>query len=306
MLFNSTSVSQQAVPGSGLQIVVDRKQHHSIPMVEFGCLSSTSFDRPASAPAPASPLPRLDLSSVAQSTNLFGGHTLEQLLVAAAQSSPTLASTSSTPPLRSLILASVLPLLDRNFPPDLVADLRNHLSVVPTLIPLLDRPISTPTAPRAGGVRDESFLICLRAVIPASLEMPGRLNWIPFSLYKAQAECVDSDRRLVKAASLAAGEPPGGGTASGSTATGSSHGGGSVGGKCEETEGPLGGRRRAPPPPPVVSFPPTRPVLIPPYDPDWVVGLVRPTLPVQAQAQWDWVESARSKGLRRRKTDDDE
>jgi hypothetical protein len=60
--------------------------------------------------------------------------------------------------------------------------------LTPVLIPLSSR--SGPTF-TADGIIKDSYLLCIKAVVPSSVSIPGRpLNWLPFQLYRAQSESV--------------------------------------------------------------------------------------------------------------------
>ncbi|KAM0753752.1 hypothetical protein T439DRAFT_377899 [Meredithblackwellia eburnea MCA 4105] len=305
----------QALPGSGLQVVVDQKMHHSLPLTELGYLSDAKLSRGAPPGIPA-----VNLDSIAQGTQDLGGRSLYELIQShrdsQAASQPMGFEPSDAAQLRGQIVGSLVPLLESTLSPEMVKYLDRRLMVVPTLIPLLDR-----------GATKESFLICLKAVVPASVELPGRLNWTSFALFRAQAECVaqDSNRRLVKLAAAQTRMSESDQTGTGTFITESSHGGSVVdpdddlffppapttnlyfGGSSAQNNSSRDNqapsqashtssnnpyRRPLPPPPP--SFPPVRPAQIPSYDPDWVVSLIRPTAPVQVQA-WDWIESSRGK-----------
>lgn len=53
----------------------------------------------------------------------------------------------------------------------------------------------------ADGVAQDAYLICLKAVVPSSVVLPGPLlNWVPFTLYKAQADCIARASRPRRAA----------------------------------------------------------------------------------------------------------
>ncbi|KAL8278451.1 hypothetical protein RQP46_009141 [Phenoliferia psychrophenolica] len=292
-----------ALPGAGLQVVVDDKMHHSLPLAELGYLAEQPAEQRRSHTASSSAaLPFVALNSVAQGAQDLGGRSLLQLveaqceadLVPAAQRNAVAGPPSDATLLRAQIVSSLMPLLERTIAPELIDNLLRRLILVPTLIPLLDNP-----TPSSAPTTRESFLVCLKAVVPASVELPGKLNWTSFSLFKAQAECVahDSNRRLLKIEASASRQalldqgmslPP--------ALAESSFGGSLIDGEDNSTSEDGVVRRPASAQP---SFPPMRPVALSAYDPDWVVSLLKPSAPVQ-QA-WDWVESSRKS----RETTDD-
>lgn len=270
-------------------MVVDNKMHHSVPLAELGYFAQPTEQRRSLA---TTAIPYVVLNSVAQGAQELGGRSLAQLVDAQHASdslqhqSHDLHGFSDATLLRTQIVSSLVPLLQRTLSLELQTYLLKRLIVVPTLIPLLDSPaLSSSSATR------ESFLVCLKAVVPASVELPGRLNWCSFALFKAQAECVglDSNRRLDKLAAAASRQSaldlsrqPTSLTESSQSPHGSVLDG--------EEPGDVAGARRPVATPP--SFPPSRPVQIPAYDPDWVISLLKPSAPIQVQA-WDWMDTPR-------------
>lgn len=170
----------QALPGEGLNVVVDERQHHSLPMAEVASIVHSNVDR-----AKFASYPHLvtSLEDVVSSLELIEGQSLADLANTAAMNPDDPVSQ-----LRATIVTNLRPLLERVVAADNVSLLLPRLIISPCLIPLTAR-----TGPLYGGdglVKD-SYLICLKAVIPSSVTLPGaRLNWQPFPLYQAQSECV--------------------------------------------------------------------------------------------------------------------
>ncbi|KAK4048351.1 hypothetical protein OIV83_004873 [Microbotryomycetes sp. JL201] len=168
-----------ALAGDGLQVIVDEKQHHSLPSVELATLVHRASDRQF---LPATTSATCTLNSVLQAVEAFAGHALrdfEQLE----------APTPQTAQVQLLVRTILQPYLRRTFSSEQMAFLERRLVFAPVLVPLTDR-----GGPMFGadGVAQDSYLLCLRAVIPAAIVLPGSssLQWLPFSLFKAEADCV--------------------------------------------------------------------------------------------------------------------
>ncbi|GAA5950722.1 hypothetical protein JCM21900_000492 [Sporobolomyces salmonicolor] len=171
----------QAIPGEGLHIVVDEKQHHSLPMIELASLVSPAADR---SKLPSSTLPNITIQSVVQGLQQLTGQSLLDLT----NVNFTPSALDSAPQLRSIIANMLRPYLDRIISRDTMSFLLPRLLIEPSIVPLTARP--GPTYGLDGLVKD-SYLLCLKAVIPSSIILPGQaLNWLPFSLYQAQSENV--------------------------------------------------------------------------------------------------------------------
>lgn len=326
----------QAQPGEGLHVVVDAKQHHSLPMLELAALVDNPNDRPK---LPPSTLPTTTLASVTEAMHTVAGKTLLDLVRADSQSKAGQAPQGSQ--MRSVLVNLLRPFLDRTLSPECMAFLLPRLVVTPYLIPLTDR-----GAPHVGadGILADSFLVCLKAVIPSAIVLPGpTLEWLPFALYKAQAECITKatgSRMGASKAQTAAGDhtdshaSPSVGTASPqqgisfppstsvgpSTQTpasaagpfqpshnkrGSAYSVSEDGADDEASGGPsslagfsngspsVGGGNR--------ERDPDRPGEIPPYDEDWVLGLVKTTIaPQGGQGYWGEVSDQQLHGAARK------
>ncbi|BGP40448.1 hypothetical protein JCM10450v2_004430 [Rhodotorula kratochvilovae] len=171
----------QALPGEGLHVIVDDKQHHSLPMTDLASLVDPRQDRARYA---ASSLPVTTLDSVVDALEQLSGQTLLDLI----NTSNTSYVVDTASELRSLIVKTLRPYLERVLTPDTLDFLLSRLHIAPTVIPLTAR--HGPTYGSEGLLKD-SYLVCLKAVIPSSVTLPGpRLDWLPFPLYQAQAECV--------------------------------------------------------------------------------------------------------------------
>ncbi|GAA6050346.1 hypothetical protein JCM3770_002974 [Rhodotorula araucariae] len=211
----------QALPGEGLHVIVDDRQHHSLPMTDLASLVDPRHDRARYA---ASSLPVTTLDSVVDALEELSGQTLLDLI----NTSDTSHVVDAASELRSLIVKTLRPYLERVLTPETLDFLLSRLHIAPTVIPLTSR--HGPTYGSDGLVKD-AYLVCLKAVIPSSVTLPGpRLDWLPFPLYQAQSECVS--------------------LASGSAATGNRpHTGGSVveaarfGGGSHRSETSGGGRK---------------------------------------------------------------
>jgi len=170
----------QALPGEGLHVVVDERQHHSLPMTDLAALVDPRQDRARST---ASSLPTTTLDAVVEALHHLGGQTLLDLVNTSSPSSGGVAGD-----LHSLVVQTLRPYLERILTPAALDTLLPRLHIAPTVIPLTAR-----TGPTYGsdGLAKDSYLVCLKAVIPSSVTFPGaRLNWLPFPLYQAQSECV--------------------------------------------------------------------------------------------------------------------
>ncbi|BGP02337.1 MHYT domain signaling protein [Rhodotorula toruloides] len=171
----------QALPGEGLNIVVEERQHHSLPMVELATLVDPMADRSRFA---ASNLAVTTVDSVVNAVRQIGDQSLLELV-----NTPT-ATTGYDPSaqLRSLLVGTLRPYLERSLGLDVVNHILPRLHIIPTVVPLTARPGS---AYGTDGLAKNAYLVCLKAIIPSSVTLPGaKLNWLPFPLYQAQAECV--------------------------------------------------------------------------------------------------------------------
>ncbi|GAA5820515.1 hypothetical protein JCM11251_003025 [Rhodosporidiobolus azoricus] len=170
----------QALPGEGLHVVVDDRQHHSLPMTEVAALVDPSCDRSKFASYPHLVT---TLEDTIEALEELGGKSLSEL-VAYSQGS----SKDPAGQLRNAIVNTLRPHIERLLSTANLSVLLSRITVAPHLIPLTSR-----TGPLYGGeglVKD-SYFICLKAVVPSSVTLPGpRLHWLPFSLYQAQSECV--------------------------------------------------------------------------------------------------------------------
>ncbi|GAA6000073.1 hypothetical protein JCM10207_006038 [Rhodosporidiobolus poonsookiae] len=169
----------QALPGEGLHVVVDDRQHHSLPMAELGALVDPKADR-----SKFTSYPHLitTLEDVVAGLEHLGGQSLLDLI--------------NTPPapedpasqLRTAIVDKLRPHLERVLTPENLSFLLSRIQVAPQIIPLTAR--HGPTYGTEGLVKD-SYFLCVKVVIPSSVTLPGpRLNWLPFPLYQAQSDCV--------------------------------------------------------------------------------------------------------------------
>lgn len=176
----------QAVPGEGLQVVVDERQHHSLPLAELANLVNDTTDlRPSFGPKF---LPFATLSSVARAMREIGGLSLLDLVHAEADTFTHPRPTSDLSQTRTFLIQLLLPFLDHLLSHDCVEYLLPRLIISPTLIPLTQRGL--PNVLENGRLKD-SYAVFLKAVIPSSIELPDdSLNFIPFPLFQAQAECV--------------------------------------------------------------------------------------------------------------------
>ncbi|KAM0791207.1 hypothetical protein ACM66B_005689 [Microbotryomycetes sp. NB124-2] len=169
----------QALAGDGLHVVVDEKQHHSLPSVELATLVHRASDRQF---LPAMTSAACTLNSVVQAVEAFAGHTLRDL-------DQLEAPTPQTAQIQLLVRTILRPYLNKTFSAEQMAFLERRLVFAPMLVPLTDR-----GGPMFGadGVAQDSYLLCVRAVIPAAIVLPGSasLQWLPFSLFKAEADCV--------------------------------------------------------------------------------------------------------------------
>jgi len=160
-------------------VVVDEKQHHSLPMTELASLCDPSLASPRLS---SSGHATTTLASVIDDLRSVGGRSLRELSTAQANAD------NSTVQLGPLVSKTLLPYLARSLSPDAIASLSGRLILEPSLIPLTSRS----GAPYGSdGLAKDSYLLCFKAIVPSSMAVPGRqLPWIPFPLHLAQSELV--------------------------------------------------------------------------------------------------------------------
>ncbi|GAA5872863.1 hypothetical protein JCM8547_005721 [Rhodosporidiobolus lusitaniae] len=171
----------QALPGEGLHVVVDDRQHHSLPMVEIASLIDPNADRQRFASYPHLVT---TLEDVVTGLEELGGQSLLELI----NTSSSAASNDPASRIRKAVVDHLRPHLERVVSSENLAVLLPRIQISPHIIPLTSR--HGPLYSGEGLVKD-SYFICLKTVIPSSVTLPGpRLNWQPFPLYQAQNECV--------------------------------------------------------------------------------------------------------------------
>ena len=319
----------QAQPGEGLHVVVDEKQHHALPMIELAALVDNPNDRPK---LPPSSLPTTTLGSVAEAMHSVAGMTLLDLVRADGQSQAGQAPQGTQ--MRAVLVNLLRPFLDRTLSPECMAFLLPRLVVTPHIIPITDR-----GAPHVGadGILSDSFLVCLKAVIPSAIVLPGPpLEWLPFALYKAEAECIAHASGLPRGGAskpgTAAGDhqtgtdsfaspsvgtgspqpsmsfPPSGATAAsfqpGHHKRGSNYSASEDGEDEAGSGGPsslTGFSNASPSVAGNRERDPNRPGDVPAYDEDWVLGLVKTTIaPQGGQGYWGEVSDQQLHGAARK------
>lgn len=161
--------------------MVDERMHHSLPMTEAAVLVDAAVDR---TKLPATSLPITTVENVMRGLESLGGRSLEEVSRLSTPSTPQDAASQL-----SFVIANVVrPYLNRVFSETTTSSLADRLVLAPSIIPLSAR--SGPPH-SADGVLKDSYLLCVKAVVPSSVSIPGRpLNWLPFQLYRAQSECV--------------------------------------------------------------------------------------------------------------------
>ncbi|GAA5904048.1 hypothetical protein JCM6882_003811 [Rhodosporidiobolus microsporus] len=170
----------QALPGEGLNVVVDDRQHHSLPMTELASLVDPNCDRSRFASYPHLVT---SLEDVVEALEQLGGQSLLDLITRSSTPGKDAASQ-----LASAIASNLRPHIERVLSQENLKVLLSRINLAPQIIPLTAR-----TGPLHGaeGLVKDSYFICLKAVVPSSVTLPGpRLNWLPFPLYQAQSECV--------------------------------------------------------------------------------------------------------------------
>ncbi|BGP16568.1 hypothetical protein JCM10213_000520 [Rhodosporidiobolus nylandii] len=169
----------QAVPGEGLHVVVDDRQHHSLPMVELGALIDPKSDRARFASYPNLVT---TLEDVVASLDQLAGQSLLDLM-----NTPSHANDPASP-LRTAIVTQLRAHLERVLSASNLEMLLSRIQVAPQIVPLTSRPGPLYSA---DSLSKDSYLVCVKAVIPSSVTFPGpRLPWFPFPLFQAQSECV--------------------------------------------------------------------------------------------------------------------
>ncbi|GAA6028392.1 hypothetical protein JCM8097_007009 [Rhodosporidiobolus ruineniae] len=169
----------QALPGEGLHVVVDERQHHSLPMAELAAIVDPNADKNKFASYPHL---TTTLSNVVAALEDLGDQSLLELI------NSTYLPNEPAGQLRTAILSQLRPYLERILATENLSVLLARIQICPQIIPLTAR--HGPLYGNEGLIKD-SYLVCLKAVVPASVTLPGpRPNWLPFPLYQAQSECV--------------------------------------------------------------------------------------------------------------------
>lgn len=278
-------------------------------MVELATLVRTSSDRQA---LPPSSLAIQTLDAAVQGVEALGGLSLADLASYAETQPPSSASSASLLPsaaLQPLLLNILQPFLSRSLSPETLAFLLPRLIITPTLIPLSQR--GGPTF-GADGVTQDSYLVCLKAVIPSVIALPDgaggeKVPWIPFPLYKAQADCVAKATGQYRSttapgttATTAGSRPGTGNSALSSSAAAAaedvfppsiSHQAGHRTSLHSQEDTDLDhphvpSSSSSSSPSPTAGADPHRPAGLAAFDPDYVVALVKTT--IQPNRAWNW------------------
>lgn len=169
----------QALPGEGLQILVDERQHHALPMVELAAVVDPRVDLANFAPMR---VPPITLEEVVEAVDEVALKTLYDLTTTPSSDLRHAAQ------LRNLLVDVFRPELERILTKDVLDFVIDRLEVAPTLVPLTARPGPTYGA---DGLSKDSYCICLKTIVPSSVKLPGgKLAWLPFPLFQAQNDCV--------------------------------------------------------------------------------------------------------------------
>lgn len=169
----------QALPGEGLQILVDERQHHALPMVELASVVDPRADPSRLAQMR---VPPITLDEVVEAVDEIALRTLYDLSMTPASSMRHAAQ------LRNLLVDLFRPELERILSPDVLDYVITRLEVAPTLVPLTARP---GPAYGADGLSKDSYCLCLKTIVPSSVKLPSsKLAWLPFPLFQAQNDCV--------------------------------------------------------------------------------------------------------------------
>lgn len=179
----------QATAGDGLRLVVDDKQHWTIPMVEMATLNQVERSSIGG-------LPPVRLDQVLYSMSDLAGQSLAQIEAESRVFTEGLPVTDfDKANVEALLSASAPKLLEKLVSREAIPMLSKRLVVTPKLVPLLD-----PTDEGAG----KSYMICLKVVVPASVALPGPSpNWYPFPLFKIQSECLARTQAMKRSDTLA-------------------------------------------------------------------------------------------------------
>ncbi|GAA5958689.1 hypothetical protein JCM8115_000325 [Rhodotorula mucilaginosa] len=169
----------QALPGEGLQILVDERQHHALPMVELATVVDPRIDPSNFAPMR---VPPITLEEVVEAVDEIALKTLYDLTRTPSSNLRHAAQ------LRNLLVDILRPELERILTKDVLDFVIDRLEVAPTLVPLTARPGPTYGA---DGLAKDAYCICLKTIVPSSVKLPGgKLAWLPFPLFQAQNDCV--------------------------------------------------------------------------------------------------------------------
>lgn len=275
--------------------------HHALPMIEMATLVQRTSDRQT---LPPSSLATSTLKGLVQGLESLGGHSLEEIL-SSADPYPNFHSAQ----VQGFLSSILFPYLSRALPPETLAYLRPRLIVSPQVIPLSrrDGPLFG-----ADGVTQDSYLICLKAIVPSAVTLPSSstVNWLPFSLFKAQADCITRatgpprPRHQSPSNNVPTGHVSGLDTrqntlanvfpARDTSSTSSSRHYAAVGGEGRqgsivEEDGPDTIRNE--------TDDPARPPGVPQYDSDFVFKLVRTT--IQPGRPWTWELPEHERGAHR-------
>ncbi|GAA5872140.1 hypothetical protein JCM3774_002281 [Rhodotorula dairenensis] len=169
----------QALPGEGLQILVDERQHHALPMVELAAVIDPRADLSRLSQMR---MPPITLDETVEAVDEIALRTLYDLSMTPASSLRHAAQ------LRNLLVDIFRPELERILSPDVLDYVISRLEVAPTLVPLTAR--AGPTY-GADGLSKDSYCLCLKTIVPSSVKLPSsKLAWLPFPLFQAQNDCV--------------------------------------------------------------------------------------------------------------------
>ena len=188
-------------PFEGMQVCVDPAKRHQLPLESLGPLSTRVGTSRTSLGGP-SQQSLGTIEEIGLALSKMKGLTLFDMLAPVKQLYPladmVVDSDAFGEKLQELIVNALIPLLDDIMPSQSMAKVLPQLRVVPQLVPL-SSPIAIPTTSsrRPSEVSHSLSMawgIVFKAVVPVEDDEKG-IDWEPWSLFRAQQECVQRDAR---------------------------------------------------------------------------------------------------------------
>jgi hypothetical protein len=195
----------QPTTRDGIQLCVDRKRRHQLPSQELCTLSSSHSSTVTQSTANQADQSLWTIEEMGEAVLALEGQTLFEMLAPKNE----LLSLSDVPVdepnvtrLRQMLVDSLIPMLDSMLSAQAMVQVLPRLVISPQIIPLNAPFISAQPATRfhasrpaeVNGATSIAWTIVFKAVLPVDAE-PGGVDWEPWSLFRAQQECVLRDGR---------------------------------------------------------------------------------------------------------------